>query len=193
MLEFVLRPSLRHRPLVLPAILIVAMCVVVGARFGWPGVLVGFAVAAVAIVVPLAGYLRRARIVVTPSQITVRGLVTHKRADRDQAASIVRAVIVAPRAPMNDTIFVLDRDEKLLLRIHGVDYPTADLDRLVEVLGLPATTADRPVTATEVARRYPGLVPWIQRHPVMFALAATLVIVVVVIPVAVTIALSIIG
>jgi hypothetical protein len=192
MTEFVLRPTVRHRPWVLvPVVVFTAFCVLAGLASGWIGVLIGLGVASL-VVVPVAGLLLRARITVTPSEISVRGFITHRRADRNQAASIVRAMLVAPRAPMNDSIFILDRDEKPLLRIHGVNYPRADLDRLVEHLGLPAMTADRPVTAAQLAQAYPGVVPWIERHPVKFALAATLGIVAVIVMVAVFIALVIV-
>ncbi|TDD71358.1 hypothetical protein E1262_07085 [Jiangella aurantiaca] len=190
--ELVLRPTVRHRPWALvPVVLFVAIAVVSGAGAGWPGVLIGLGVAAL-VVVPIAGHLLRSRIVVTPSEIAVRGFVTHKRVDRSQAASVVRAMLVAPRAPLNDTVFLLDRDERPLLRIHGVNYPTADLDRLVEHLGLPAMTADRPVTAAELARRYPGIVPWIERHPFRFAFGVAGGIVVLVIIIAVIIAATVI-
>ncbi|WP_116950748.1 hypothetical protein [Jiangella endophytica] len=180
MTELVLRPTVRHRPLALiPVIVFVGLCVYAGAAGGTTGVLAGLAVASL-VVVPVAGHLLRSRIVVTPSEISVRGFVTHKRADRYQAASIVRATVVAPRAPANDSLFVLDRDEKLLLRIHGVNYPTADLDRLVEHLRLPTVTADRPLTANQVAKQYHGIVPWIERHPYKFGFAVVGAIVVLV-------------
>ncbi|PZF81436.1 hypothetical protein [Jiangella anatolica] len=191
MTQFVLRPSVRHRPLALvPVVVFVVLCVVAGASAGRFGVLIGLGIASL-VVVPVAGVLLRSRIVVTPSEIAVRGFLTHRRADRAQAASVVRAMIVAPRAPLNDSIFVLDRDEKPLLRIQGVNYPRADLDRLVDHLGLPAMTADRPVTAAELERRYPGIVPWIERHPYRFAFAVAGGVVVLAIVIAVIVAAAV--
>ncbi|SEE78325.1 hypothetical protein [Jiangella alba] len=155
MTELVLRPTVRHRPWALiPVVILVGLCVVTGAAAGDTGLLIGLGAAAL-VVVPIAGHLLRARVTVTSSEIAVRGLVTHRRADRTRAASIVRALVVAPRAAANDSIFVLDRDEQLLLRIHGVNYPRADLDRLVEHLRLPTVVADRPLTPDQVAKRYP--------------------------------------
>lgn len=174
MTELVLRPTVRHRPwALLPVLLFVGLCVYAGAAAGTTGVLVGLGVAAL-VVVPIAGHLLRSRITVTSSEIAVRGFVTHRRADRHRAASILRATVVAPRAPANDSIFILDRDEKLLLRIHGVNYPTADLDRLVEHLRLPTVTEDLPVTANDVAERHSGILPWRERHPYRFAFAIAL-------------------
>lgn len=173
MTELVLRPTVRHRPWALiPVVIFVGLCVFTGASAGATGLLIGLGVASL-VVVPIAGHLLRSRVTVTSSEIAVRGFVTHKRADRARAASIVRALVVAPRAPVNDSIFVLDRDEQLLLRIHGVNYPRADLDRLVEHLRLPTVVADRPITAGQVAKQYPGIVPWIERHPYRFAFAIT--------------------
>lgn len=172
MTELVLRPTVRHRPwALLPVVFFVGLCAFIGGSTGITGLLGGLGVGSL-VVVPIAGHLLRSRITVTPAEIAVRGFVTHKRADRHQAASIVRAQVVAPRAPTNDTIFVLDRDEQLLLRIHGLNHPRADLDRLVEQLRLPAETVDLPITAHGLATRYPGIAPpWIERHPVKFALA----------------------
>lgn len=175
--ELVLRPTVRHRPWVLaPVVLFAGPFAVAGVLIGWPVGLIPLALAA-AVVVPVTGVLVRSRIVVTPSEIIVRGFVTRRRADRAQAASIVRAVIVAPRGPISDTIFVLDRDEKPLLRIYGTNYARADLDRLVARLGLPAGTADRPITAAQLAGRYPGIVSWAEQHPFKLACGVTLVVV----------------
>jgi hypothetical protein len=43
------------------------------------------------------------------------------------------------------------------------------------VLGLPGGGPEAPVTAPQLDRMYPGLVPWHQAHPVQFGMAGAAV------------------
>jgi hypothetical protein len=121
----------------------------------------------------IAIYLWRSRIVVTPADISARGLTFHRRRDRALAASVLRATVVQPGA-VSETIVVLNAGGHALLTINGALYATADLDRLVNHLGLPTGSPDGPVTMTQLARERPGTVGWIGRHLVAFTLLCAL-------------------
>ncbi|WP_116950747.1 hypothetical protein [Jiangella endophytica] len=166
-----LRPSSRRRrsALVLGVVVTGLITVFLAIPGGIVGLLGGLVLAAVVLAI-LHGHLRRARVVLTRSEIAVRGLVVHRRRDRARAASVVRAVVIPVRGSMADTVFVRDRDDHVLLRIHGSNYETADLDQLVARLGLPTGGPGAPVTAAQLARRYPGIVPFAERRPIAFSL-----------------------
>jgi hypothetical protein len=126
-----------------------------------------------ALAVAIAVYLRRSRIRVTSSEISARGLWFHRRRDRAQAASVVRATVVHPGATA-ETIVVFDAGRHAMLTINGALYSSTDLDRLVDHLGLPTDAPDGPVTLPQLGREQPGSVSWIGRHPVAFTLLCAL-------------------
>jgi hypothetical protein len=170
----VLRPATGPRRQVLSIAAAIAVVLVVG------GVLAGgrpALITCISLVLLLAAaiavYLWRSRIVVTPAEISARGLTFHRRRDRALAASVVRATVVQPGA-VSETIVVLDAGEHALLSINGALYAPADLDRLVDHLGLPTGGPDGPVTTAQLARARPGTVGWIGRHPVAFTLLCAL-------------------
>lgn len=172
MTELELLPSAGRRRVAFITAAVIGGLFTLGATAGagTPGLLIGLAIMAVLLLVMFV-HLRQARIEVTGSQIIVHGALVTRRRERSRAASVVRAVVIPVRGPSTDTVFVRDTDDAALLRIHGNNYDRDDLDRLVAHLGLPATGPDRPVTAAQLARQYPRIVPWIERHPFKFAFA----------------------
>lgn len=112
--------------------------------------------------------LRSKRIVVTTDEIAQLGLFIRRRGQRVRARRLVRAQVIQPRALIYDTVFVLDGMGKPVIRIYGHVYEPADIDRLVEFLGLPCEGPDRPVTAPDLDAMHPGIVPWHQARPVQF-------------------------
>ncbi|TDE00094.1 hypothetical protein [Jiangella asiatica] len=184
MIDLELRPSPARRRLAYVMTAVVGAVFAIGGTIaaGVPGLLIGLAVSALMLAV-MYGHLRRSRIVVTSSEIVVHGLVITRRRERSRAASVVRAVVIPVRGPAVDTVFVRAADDSRLLRIHGNNYEAEDLDRLVAHLRLPSTGPDRPVTAGQLDRAYPSLVPWVEAHPFRFSFAVafgfvTLVVVV---------------
>jgi hypothetical protein len=121
----------------------------------------------------VAVYLRRSHIVVTPTEISARGLTFHRRRDRALAASVIRATVVQPGA-VSETIVILDAAGHSLLSINGALYSPADRDRLIGYLGLPTSVPGQPVTFVQLGREQPGAVSWAGRHPVAFALLCAL-------------------
>lgn len=121
----------------------------------------------------VAVYLRRSQIVVTPTEISARGLTFHRRRDRALAASVIRATVVQPGA-VSETIVILDAAGHTLLSINGALYSPADRDRLIGYLGLPTSAPGRPVTLVQLGREQPGTVGWAGRHPVAITLLCTL-------------------
>ncbi len=170
----ILRPGAGPRRQVLTIAAVIAVVLVVG------GVLAGgrpALITCIGLVLLLAAtiavYLWRSRIVVTPADISARGLTFHRRRDRALAASVIRATVVQPGA-VSETIVVLDAREQALLSINGALYAPADLDRLVNHLGLPTGGPNGPVTTAQLARERPGTVSWAGRHPVAFPLLCAL-------------------
>lgn len=123
--------------------------------------------------IAFAVYLWRSRIRVTASEISARGLWFHRRRDRAQAASVLRASVVYPGA-VAETIVIVDAGGRALLTINCAPYSAADLDRLIDHLGLPAGGPDGPVTLPQLGREQTGSVSWIGRHPVWFTLLCAL-------------------
>jgi hypothetical protein len=135
----------------------------------WPIVLIVGPLVAVP-TIAIWGHLRYSRIVVTADEIAVRGFVLHRRVPRARAARVVRADVVQPRAPIVDTVFVLDAAGKVLVRIYGRHYRRTDIDRLVAFLDLPTTKPPGLVTGNDLDMLYPGIVPWHEAHPFRFGL-----------------------
>ncbi|TDE00095.1 hypothetical protein [Jiangella asiatica] len=168
MTDLVLRPSVRNSAIrsrvVGVAVFIAIMLVLPTIIGGLPGLIFGVAFSTV-IIAPIAALLLRSRVVVTPTAITVRGMLLQRRKDRATAASVVRAMLVVPRTGLVDTVFVLDAKKRPLLRINGNIYRTADLDRLVQHLGLPTAAVQHPVTVPQLESMHPGIVSWVEANP----------------------------
>jgi hypothetical protein len=170
----VLRPAAGPRRQVLTIAAVIAVVLVVaGVLAGGRPALITCISLVLLLAATIAVYLWRSRIVVTPAEISARGLTFHRRRDRALAASVIRATVVQPGA-VSETIVVLDAGEHALLSINGALYAPADLDRLVDHLGLPTGGPDGPVTTAQLARERPGTVGWIGRHPVAFTLLCAL-------------------
>ncbi|TWD79973.1 hypothetical protein FB561_1039 [Kribbella amoyensis] len=170
----VLRPAAGPRRKVFLIAAIVAVALLIGGvnAGGRPALITSIGLALL-LAATLAVYLRRSRIVVTPAEISARGLTFHHRRDRALAASVIRATVVHPGASA-ETIVVLGAGGHALLTINGALYSPTDLDRLVFHLGLPIGGPGRPITTTQLAREQPGSVGWAGRHPIAFTLLCAL-------------------
>jgi hypothetical protein len=114
--DLVLRPDVRV------GLIIVTVMVVAGAGIV-AAILIGDAPTAFApFVATLFGALAvlgiasllRARIVLTPQEIAVRGVFSEQHRPRAQAAEIVRATITTPRGSSGESLFILDAQRNLL-------------------------------------------------------------------------------
>lgn len=124
------------------------------------------------ILLPLAiGALLSSRVTLTAHELVVQGLFGRKRWPRSRIAEVVRASITAPRGGAGESLFVLDAQRALLVRVQGSLYTQTDLTRLVDALGVPSSGPDGPVSAKKFAETYPGLVSWVERHPYRLAFA----------------------
>ncbi|MDT0341455.1 hypothetical protein [Streptomyces litchfieldiae] len=173
-----LRPAARLRW----AILVVA--VVCGLVFLSPAGALGGAPALVAtVVVETAAcvllWMRasRIRVVVTEHQIETIGVFRRRLRPRAEAAHVVRATLIPPRGMIFPVVFVLDARGRVIVRLNGGAYAPEDLDRLAGHLGLPQSGPDQPVTARQLTRTYPEIVPFFEARPILtgFAVAAMLV------------------
>jgi uncharacterized Tic20 family protein len=170
----VLRPAAGPRRQVLTIAAVIAVVLVVaGVLAGGRPALITCIGLVLLLAATIAVYLWRSRIVVTPVEISARGLTFHRRRDRGLAASVIRATVVQPGA-VSETIVVLDAGGYALLSINGALYAPADLDRLVDHLGLPTGRPDGPVTMAQLGREQPGAVSWIGRNLIAFTLLCAL-------------------
>ncbi len=149
-----------------PLVLLLVGALLAGATPLAVGVLVVAGVCAV-IVPVLAG---SGRVEVTDQDITVKEFFRKRRVLRARAARVVRARLVPLRGPVMDTVFVLDAHGAPLVRIPAYKYRSAEIDLLVPVLGLPCDVPDRPVTGPELSSRYPHMLGFAERRPVVTAL-----------------------
>ncbi|WP_345558943.1 hypothetical protein [Streptomonospora halophila] len=181
--ELALRPNTRAGLVIVAVVAVLGTALSAAAAYG-AGAGAGLAIAVVfGVLLALSiGHFLRAKIALTPDQIVVRGLLFQQRRARARAAEVVRADIDAHRAPPGDTLFVLDEQGELLIRIAGTYYAREDVDRLVESLGVPCGGPDRTVTAAELATMYPDLrlVSFVERHPWRIGFAVTGVLIAVI-------------
>ncbi len=174
-IALVIRPAPGPRRHVLLITAVIGVVLVIGGAMagGRPALSTGIGLALV-LAIAIAIYLRRSRIVVTPAEISVRGLWFHRRRDRANAASLVRTTVIHPGDAPAETIVVLDPGQRPLLTINAALYSSADLDRLVDHLDLPVAGSDGPVTAGQFAREQPEAAGWVQRHMLAFVLLCAL-------------------
>jgi hypothetical protein len=141
----VLRPAAGPRRQVLTIAAVIAVVLIVaGVLAGGRPALITSISLVLLLAATIAVYLWRSHIVVTPGEISARGLTFHRRRDRALATSVIRATLVQPGA-VSETIIVLD-----------------------------AGGPDGPVTTAQLARERPGTVGWIGRHPVALTLLCAL-------------------
>ncbi|WP_106537434.1 hypothetical protein [Haloactinopolyspora alba] len=163
--DLVLRPApSKQREILILATVLGAVFVALAAVYGATAALVTAAAVAAGLAL-LAAASSRSRIVVTADEIAVVGPLRRRNVSRTRAASVVRTVLIPGRGPIVDTVFVLDGDGQGVLRISGHRYATDDVDRLVEHLGLPVSSPDRPLGMREFAEAYPGTVSRDERQP----------------------------
>ncbi|TDC77348.1 hypothetical protein [Actinomadura sp. 7K507] len=114
-----------------------------------------------------------ARIILTSDEVVVRGPFIRRRQPRSHVAKVVRATIDPMKDPLLDTqagladesLFLLDAHDTLLIRMRGAYYKRQDLDRLVKMLGVPCSGPHRFRSAKEFDQTYPGLVSWVELNP----------------------------
>ncbi|WUI00157.1 hypothetical protein OHR68_42920 [Spirillospora sp. NBC_00431] len=116
---------------------------------------------------------RTSRITLTPHEVVVRGLFTHRRRSRSRVTKAVRATIHLPNGVGGESLFLLDTHGRLLIRVNVGSYNREDVDQLVEMLGVPCSGLTYFASGKEFEKTYPGLVSWAERHPYRLTLAIT--------------------
>ncbi|WP_304455382.1 hypothetical protein [Nocardiopsis sp. YSL2] len=159
-------------------VLVTAVVVTLGVAIGpgWQAALASGAFGLVLFALVI-GHRRQADIELTEREIAVRGLCSRKRRSRARAARVVRATLVQMRGSPMETLFVLDANGGVLLRMRGELYAPEDLDLFVRELGVPCDGPDEPVTANRFAKSHPGLVSWVERHPYLLLFLVTVIVV----------------
>lgn len=175
--DLVLRPGLRAgwARLGFGVVTGVVMTAAVAFRIG-PEVALVAGVAWTLLVLAVALHLYRARIVLTPHEIVFKRAFSQRRRSLENAVWTIRANVVQPRGGPCDTLFVLDAQGGVLVRVYGAIYTTEDMDRLVNALGLPCSGPAGPVTPKELQRYRPGLVTWVEQHAFLLGMAFAVVL-----------------
>lgn len=93
---------------------------------------------------------------------------------------LVVQTYLLPRAQMTPLVFVFRSDGAVLQRISGQFFDRAALAGFAQRLsGGRATTIVEPVTARQLNRLRPGLVPWPVRYPTLAGIALGVALIVV--------------
>jgi hypothetical protein len=130
------------------------------------------AVSVAVVIAPVLWHVYRLRVVLTDTEIGVTGLFGRFRTyQRAEIGSVVRATCPRFRGPPAHNVFLLDRSGTRLLRLVDTYFTHDDLDRLVELLGVPVTAPPGVVSGKWLDDQHPGVVPWGTRRPYLAALA----------------------
>jgi hypothetical protein len=66
-------------------------------------------------------------------------------------------------------LFVCDRHGTQLIRMRGQFWPIGNMTAVLDTLGVPVTELSESVTTRELLERYPGLLYWFERRPILAA------------------------
>lgn len=61
-------------------------------------------------------------------------------------------------------LFLVDRDGRLLTRMHGICWANEAMDTVANALGVPVTQGPDPLTLREVSQSRPELLHWFERR-----------------------------
>jgi hypothetical protein len=181
--RLVIRPSASHTRRALRAVLLFPLICVAILLIG--GRLLSLAAAAIVTAGCLAAvavYMRRLKIVVSPTELTRVGFTgISKRWPRAEIGGVLQARL--PDSPAYarafDNLFVLDHTGHTMLRIRSSIWSKTDMAQLTAALGLepegpgPGTF----VTVAELARWYPNALPQRERRPWAFSFGVVAAIV----------------
>lgn len=67
-------------------------------------------------------------------------------------------------------LFVVDPEGHQVLRMRGQFWSRAAMDEVTSTLDVPLTEIEHPVTTSELHARYPGLLYWFERRPILAGL-----------------------
>ncbi|MBW8485388.1 hypothetical protein [Actinomadura parmotrematis] len=96
---------------------------------------------------------QRCRIVLTPDELRVRGAFVQRRVPRARIAEVWRVVASESMLTPSGTLYLYGEHRELLRKVVlAVHYESADIDRLIEELGVPCTPVSLDRTETQLAR-----------------------------------------
>lgn len=163
-----IRPAITTAQQLLKATPIMAI-VVMGAfvlRSGVAGLVISVAVGA-ALMGSFVSFRRRARIIVTASDITRVGLLgIRKSRPRSDVTTVLSAPIIQPSGAVH-TIFVLDGDQRPIVRMNERIWALDDMKRLVRALDVRPVGPGKSVKPRTLADEYPRVLRWHERHPTL--------------------------
>lgn len=108
----------------------------------------------------------RAAIEVSATGVRESGFAgQHHRIPRDEVEFVLSVPFYRGHTlDTEDQLFIVGRDGKTLLRMRGRYWTTADMRRVIDVLGAPATIIDEPQSISEFMRENASLLYWHERR-----------------------------
>ena len=114
-------------------------------------------------------YFRRARVVVTPTELVSTALVRTRRVPRAEVGEVV--AVAMPRSHRASRtfphVFVLDHEGRRIIRLRGTHWLVDDMRRIIKGLGVAPRKISGTTTAKELAATYPAAVPALERWPIL--------------------------
>ncbi|WP_188510443.1 hypothetical protein [Conyzicola nivalis] len=136
----------------------------------WPVVVATQVVASVAIVLACRSYFR-VGVWIDRRGIAERGLLG--RTTTMQTADVGSIVLVRTfeggGAETVPQLFVCDHDGNQVIRLRGQFWSESDMRIVCDELDVTVTELNESVTPRELLERYPGLLYWFERRPVLAA------------------------
>jgi hypothetical protein len=130
----------------------------------WPAVLALHGFVSLLVALAAARFFLTA-IWVGPEGISERGyLFPRRNFTRDQVHSIVRARTFGHGSDIVEQLFVLGADGRRIVRMRGQFWTRADMDTVVDTLGVRVSVIDEIMTLRELAAEHPRLTYWFERY-----------------------------
>ena len=125
-------------------------------------------------------YIRRAHVVVTPTEIGKAGFTGRpKMRPRSDVATVVTATMRYPAdSRVFRSIFVFDQSGQRIMRLRSMYWAVEDMERIAESLGIAPVDIPGPVSGAQLAKEYPNAVMGFERRPFFYSglLVATLIL-----------------
>lgn len=139
-------------------------------RSGLPGLLISGAVVAV-VMASVVNFRRRANVVITPQEIAKAGIFGLRRAwPRDAVKNVLSARIRSGKNAMHN-VFVLDDEDRPLVRLRETTWSLDDMTRVVRALDIPPIGPGKAITPQALAADYPRVLRWYERYPLATKIA----------------------
>jgi|SRR6478735_2090805 len=132
----------------------------------WEAVLAAHVLVVAATVIAVRAFLNAA-VILSPDGLRVRDGFGRPRPVRnaDIGSTLLVQLYESSTLDTLPQLFVIDRDDRTLLRMRGRFWAPADLERVAEHLDAPVTRLEEALTVAQLRHRCPRRVAWYERIP----------------------------